>query len=65
LHNESIVTQLSRKASIEWRDKLPRIQPVKIIALLQRTIDDSDEEYRIRYKTDHQELPLVEFRYTE
>lgn len=65
LHNESIVAQLSSKASIEWRDKLPRIQTVKIIALLQRTIDDSEEEYRARCKIDHWELPLVEFRYTD
>lgn len=65
LHDESIVAQLSSKASSEWRDKLPRIQTVKIIALLQRTIDDSDEEYRARCKTDRWELPLVEFRYTE
>ncbi|MDD1606924.1 MAG: RecQ family ATP-dependent DNA helicase, partial [Methylococcaceae bacterium] len=58
-HSDIIVAQLSTKASSEWRDKLPRIQTVKIIALLQRTIDDSDEKYRARCKTDQWELPLV------
>jgi ATP-dependent DNA helicase RecQ len=62
-HGDIIVAQLEREASAEWRDKLPRIQTVKIIAMLQRTIDESKEEYRARCKTDHWELPLVEFRY--
>jgi ATP-dependent DNA helicase RecQ len=65
LQGDIIVAQLSKKASAEWRDKLPRIQTVKIIALLQRTIDDSAEEYHARCKTNHWEFPLVEFRYTE
>jgi len=63
LHNEITVAQLSKKASAEWRDKLSRIQTVKIIALLQRYADDRDENYNTLCKTDRWELPLVEFRY--
>jgi ATP-dependent DNA helicase RecQ len=63
-HGDIIVAQLEREANSKWRGKLPHIQTVKIIALLQRTIDESKEEYRARCKIDHWELPLVEFRYT-
>lgn len=62
-HGDIIVAQLSKKASSEWHDKLPRIQTVKIIALLQRYAKDRDENYNTLCKIDYWELPLVEFRY--
>ena len=62
---EVIIAQLSDKAGGEWRDKLQRIQMVKIIALLQRYADDRGEKYKSKpCKTEQWELPLVELRYT-
>ncbi len=45
-HGEVTVARLSQKGHQEWADKLARIETVRVIAMIKRYRDDSEESYR-------------------
>ena len=62
-HGEVTVARLSQKGFQEWADKLARIETVRVIAMIRRYRDDSEESYRSRCKVDQWEIPTVELVY--
>ncbi len=62
-HGGVTVARLSQKGQQEWADKLSRIETVRVIAMIKRYRDDSEEIYRSRCKVEQWEIPLVELVY--
>ena len=62
-HGEVTVARLSQKGHQEWADKLERIETVRVIAMIKRYRDDSEESYRSRCKVEEWEIPMVELVY--
>ncbi|MGZ8237933.1 MAG: RecQ family ATP-dependent DNA helicase [Methylobacter sp.] len=62
-HGEVTVAMLSKKGHQEWADKLPRIESIRVIAMIKRYRDDSEESYRSRCKVEQWEIPMVELQY--
>jgi ATP-dependent DNA helicase RecQ len=63
-HGEVTVARLSQKGHQEWSDKLSRIETVRVIAMIKRYRDDSEEEiYRSICKVEQWEIPMVELVY--
>ena len=62
-HGEVTVARLSQKGHQEWADKLARIETVRVIAMIKRYRDDSEESYRSRCKVEQWEIPMVELVY--
>jgi len=62
-YGEVTVARLSQKGHQEWVDKLARIETVRVIAMIKRYRDDSEESYRSRCKVEQWEIPMVELVY--
>ncbi|MFZ2169519.1 MAG: hypothetical protein WAW61_07770, partial [Methylococcaceae bacterium] len=63
-HGEVTVARLSQKGHQEWTDKLSHIETVRVIAMIKRYRDDSEEEiYRSICKVEQWEIPIVELVY--
>jgi len=57
------VAHLSARATREWRNRLNQIESIRVVAMVRRTREDSQEEYRDRCQSDHWEVPLAELEY--
>ena len=64
-HSEVTVARLSQKGHQEWVDSLARIETVKVIAMIKRYRDDSEESYLSRCQIEQWEIPMVELVYTQ
>lgn len=62
-HGGATVAQLSKTGHQDWADKLPRIETIKVIAMIKRYRDDGEENYRAKCRVEHWEIPLVELVY--
>jgi len=56
------VARLSRRASAEWLPRLPKVEAIRVAALIRRYREDGDPALRERYRVDAWEVPLVEVR---
>jgi len=54
------VAKLSKAACSEWREKIPHVQSLKVIAMVQWCRDDSGEEFNQMYRCNVWEIPLTE-----
>jgi ATP-dependent DNA helicase RecQ len=55
------VAPLSQSATAQWRDLLPQIESVRLLALCTRRTEDVDvSEFRQRLRTDQWQIPIVE-----
>jgi ATP-dependent DNA helicase RecQ len=59
------VAVLSKNAALKWQHSLTNIQSVSVIAMITRYRDDSEEQYRSRYKVEQWEVPMLELVYTQ
>jgi ATP-dependent DNA helicase RecQ len=59
-HGQVTVARLSQKGHQEWADKLERIETIRVIAMIRRYRDDSEEDYRSSCKVEQWEIPMVE-----
>ena len=66
LHTEKgiSVAQLSQTALKTWRGRLKSIERIKILAMVQRRVEDSGEEYRVRCQCEQWEVPVAEIVYS-
>jgi ATP-dependent DNA helicase RecQ len=62
-HEGATVARLSQKGHQEWRDKLERVETVRVIAMIKRYREDSEENFRSRCKVEQWEIPMVELVY--
>ena len=58
-----IVARLSRSACETWKGRLPAIERITVLAMVQRLREDCDGEYRQRCRCDQWEIPLAEIAY--
>jgi ATP-dependent DNA helicase RecQ len=58
-----IVARLSRSACETWKGRLPAIERITVLAMVQRLREDSDGEYKQRCRCDQWEIPLAEIAY--
>ena len=67
LHTENgnTIAQLSQTALKTWRGRLDCIERIKILAMVQRCVGDSGEEYRARCQCEQWEVPVAEVVYLE
>ena len=67
LHTENGITvaQLSQTALKTWRGRLDCIERVQILAMVQRRVEDSGEEYRVRCQCEQWEVPISEVVYLD
>jgi ATP-dependent DNA helicase RecQ len=63
LHDGRPVAALARSTTEHWRERLARIESIRVIAMVQRTADDGGEEFRRRCRVAQWEVPLVEVVY--
>jgi ATP-dependent DNA helicase RecQ len=63
--NEIIVAVLSQNAALKWQNRLAKIHSVTIIAMITRYREDSEEQYRSRYKVEQWEVPMLELVYAQ
>ncbi len=55
------IARLSRKAEVEWSNRLSAVSEVRVLAMLCRNADqDTDETRRERYQVPQWEVPVVE-----
>lgn len=62
-HEGVTVARLSQKGHQDWADNVGRIETVRVISMIRRYRDDSEEKYRSGYKVDQWEIPIVELVY--
>lgn len=62
-HGGVTVARLSQKGHQEWAEKLASIETVRIIAMIKRYRDDSEESYRSKCQVEQWEVPMVELVY--
>lgn len=65
VHDNDQIAQLSRSGQREWESKLLRIKNANIMAIIQRSKDQEQEEYKGRAQVDNWELPIIHFEYEE
>jgi ATP-dependent DNA helicase RecQ len=67
LHTEKGITvaQLSQTALKTWHVRLDCIERIKILAMVQRRVEDSGEEYRVRCQCEQWEVPVAEVVYLD
>ncbi|NJN47594.1 MAG: ATP-dependent helicase, partial [Candidatus Competibacteraceae bacterium] len=58
------IASLSRAAVAVWRERLIRIETIRVLAMIQRYCEDGDAKFRSRYRTDAWEVPMVEVIYS-
>jgi ATP-dependent DNA helicase RecQ len=54
------VGRLSQSASSRWKDRLDRINEVRVVAMLERDRVDPQEDFRDRIKAEKWEVPVIE-----
>ena len=54
------VAKLSKAACSEWQERIPQVQSLKVLAMVQWRRDDSGEEFNRMYHCDRWEIPLAE-----
>jgi ATP-dependent DNA helicase RecQ len=59
------VAKLSQEGARKWGKRLHQIDDVRVVALLRRDRDDSQEGFQNRIKADQWELPVLEVVYTD
>jgi ATP-dependent DNA helicase RecQ len=57
------VARLSQAACRRWKDRLPTVQQVRVVALVQRRRTDEQADFRQRCRCDRWEVPLAEVVY--
>ncbi len=62
-HEQITVARLSQKGHQFWTDKIERIETVRVIAMIKRYREDSEESFRARCKSEQWEIPMVEVLY--
>jgi ATP-dependent DNA helicase RecQ len=55
-----VVAALSREAAREWAERLPGVESMRVVAVVERRAEDSEEAFRSRYRCQRWEVPLVE-----
>lgn len=60
--NGLALARLSQHGSAAWLPRLPRIEGIRVLAILLRQRDDGDPAFRDRCRSDTWEVPLVEVR---
>lgn len=65
LHDEkgNCVAQLSQSARKAWWGRLDNVERITVLAMVQRHVEDSGEEYRDRCKSEEWEIPVAEVVY--
>ena len=63
LVDDQPVAALSKQACKKWRGKNKQIERLNIIAMVNRTLEDSGEVFRERCRVKQWEIPLVEIIY--
>lgn len=58
-----IVARLSRSACETWQARLPSIERITVLAMVQRLREDCDGEYKQRCRCEQWEIPLAEIAY--
>ncbi len=61
-HSGLTLARLSKHGSAEWLPRLPRIEGIRVLAILRRHRDDGDPAFRDRCRSECWEVPLVEVR---
>lgn len=59
------VAQLSQIAVKAWRERLDCIERIQVLAMVQRRVEDSGEEYRARCQCEQWEVPVAEVVYLD
>jgi ATP-dependent DNA helicase RecQ len=54
------VAKLSKAACSEWREKIPHVQSLKVLAMVHWRRDDGEGEFNKMYRCDDWEIPLTE-----
>lgn len=54
------VARLSSKARDEWKSRIEKIRRISVVAVIERHIDDVDQEYAANYRSRKWEVPVVE-----
>ncbi len=61
--SRNCLARLSRKAEAAWRDRLPAIRNIRVLAMVRRTsAQDPDPGQREHYRIGEWEIPLAEIR---
>jgi ATP-dependent DNA helicase RecQ len=55
-----VVAALSREAARGWAQRLAGVESIRVLALVERRAEDSEEAFRSRYRCERWEVPLVE-----
>jgi ATP-dependent exoDNAse (exonuclease V) beta subunit len=55
-----VVAALSREAARGWAERLMEVESMRVLALVERRAEDSEEAFRSRYRCERWEVPLVE-----
>lgn len=58
--SEEVVASLSKEGARTWGERLGEIESARVVAMIERRADDSEEPYRSRYLVERWEVPLVE-----
>jgi ATP-dependent DNA helicase RecQ len=57
------LARLSNEGANKWRERLDHILEVRVVAMLRRNRDDSDENFQKMIRADNWELPVLEVVY--
>ena len=55
-----VVAALSREAARGWAQRLAGVESIRVLALVERRAEDSEEAFRSRYRCERWEVPVVE-----
>jgi ATP-dependent DNA helicase RecQ len=55
-----VVGALSRDAARGWAQRLSDVESMRVVAVVDRRAEDSEEAFRSRYRCERWEVPLVE-----
>ena len=61
-HNQT-VAQLSKAGQNRWQARLPHITEIRVLAMLERNPEDSEEEWRANLRSKMWEVPLCEMKW--
>ncbi len=65
LHDASgaAVAALSAEGAARWRDRLDGVESVRVVAMVERRVEDNEPAYRERLRCERWEVPVVEVAY--
>ena len=58
--SNGIVAALSNDGAARWRDRLGKVEKVRVVAMVERRREDNEPAYRERLRCDRWEVPVVE-----